>query len=110
MKNKLVFLAACAVTVLMPATVKAQYPGITKEAGEISGKIMSEGRQRSDEAWAKALPIVEKEAKEGRPYIPWASRPDDLPQAKIPAFPVQKEAVCLVMVVVVVSNYCNQSE
>ena len=52
MKNKLVFLAACAVTVLMPATVKAQYPGITKEAGEISGKIMSEGRQRSDEAWA----------------------------------------------------------
>ena len=64
MKNKLVFLAACAVTVLMPATVKAQYPGITKEAGEISGKIMSEGRQRSDEAWAKALPIVEKEAKE----------------------------------------------
>ena len=38
MKNKLVFLAACAVTVLMPATVKAQYPGITKEAGEISGK------------------------------------------------------------------------
>ena len=87
MKNKLVFLAACAVTVLMPATVKAQYPGITKEAGEISGKIMSEGRQRSDEAWAKALPIVEKEAKEGRPYIPWASRPDDLPQAKIPAFP-----------------------
>ena len=48
MKNKLVFLAACAVTVLMPATVKAQYPGITKEAGEISGKIMSEGRQRSD--------------------------------------------------------------
>ena len=87
MKNKLVFLAACAVTVLMPATVKAQYPGITKEAGEISGKIMSEGRQRSDEAWAKALPIVEQEAKEGRPYIPWASRPDDLPQAKIPAFP-----------------------
>lgn len=102
MKNKLVFLAACAVTVLMPATVKAQYPGITKEAGEISGKIMSEGRQRSDEAWAKALPIVEKEAKEGRPYIPWASVRTICLRLKSRHFRVQKEAVCLVMVVVVV--------
>ena len=23
----------------------------------------------------------------GKPYIPWAAKPDDLPQAKIPAFP-----------------------
>ena len=87
MKKRHVVLAACTVAMLIPTAVKAQYPNITQEAGKISGKIMSEGRQRSDEAWAKALPVVEKEAKEGRPYIPWASRPDDLPQAKIPAFP-----------------------
>ena len=49
--------------------------------------MMSEERRRSDEAWAKALPVVLKEAKEGRPYISWASRPYDLPQARIPAFP-----------------------
>lgn len=53
--------------------------------------MITEARRRSDEAWAKALPIIiEKEAEQGRPYIPWASRPDDLPQAKIPAFPVPK--------------------
>ena len=28
-----------------------------------------------------------EEAKEGRPYISWAGRPYDLPQAKIPSFP-----------------------
>jgi hypothetical protein len=28
-----------------------------------------------------------EEAKNGKPYIPWASRPADLPQAGIPAFP-----------------------
>lgn len=48
---------------------------------------MTEERKRSDEAWEKALPIVLKEAKEGRPYISWAGRPYDLPQARIPSFP-----------------------
>ena len=48
--------------------------------------MMTEERKRSDEAWAKALPIVQKEAREGRPYIPWAGRPYDLPQADIPSF------------------------
>ena len=67
MKKRHVVLAACTVAMLIPTAVKAQYPNITQEAGKISGKIMSEGRQRSDEAWAKALPVVEKEAKEGRP-------------------------------------------
>ena len=48
---------------------------------------MTEERKRSDEAWAKALPIVIlKEAKEGRPYIPWLVVIRDL-QADIPAFP-----------------------
>jgi hypothetical protein len=50
-------------------------------------KMMDEEYKLSDEAWAKALPIIEKEAKEGKPYIPWAERPTDLPQAKIPSFP-----------------------
>ena len=36
MKNKLVFLAACAVTVLMPALFEAPYPGITKKKLEKS--------------------------------------------------------------------------
>ncbi|MCD8291986.1 MAG: thrombospondin type 3 repeat-containing protein [Prevotella sp.] len=68
-------------------TVRAQYPDITPE---VQAQIDARDEKiwaHSDSAWAVALPIVEKEATEGRPYIPWASRPTDLPQAKIPSFP-----------------------
>lgn len=65
----------------------AQYPQITPEAQAKYKEMITAAYAHADSAWAKALPIVEKEAKEGRPYIPWASRPCDLPQAKIPAFP-----------------------
>ena len=75
---------------------------MTEEAKQAYQKMMSEERRRSDEAWAKALPVVQKEAREGRPYVPWASRPYDLPQARIPAFPVLKEEVCTVSAVVAV--------
>ena len=51
----------------------AQYPQLTEEAKQAYQKMMSEERRRSDEAWAKALPVVQKEAREGRPYISWAS-------------------------------------
>jgi hypothetical protein len=66
---------------------KAQYPDIPKDIQRWSDSLMTAARQQSDIAWAKALPIIEKEAKEGKPYIPWAARPYDLPQADIPAFP-----------------------
>lgn len=87
MKKKHVLLAAFAAAMLTPTVAWAQYPQITDEAKENYKKMMTEERKRSDEAWAKALPIVQKEAKEGRPYIPWAGRPYDLPQADIPSFP-----------------------
>ncbi|HEY1661631.1 MAG TPA: polysaccharide lyase [Verrucomicrobiae bacterium] len=32
-------------------------------------------------------PVIAEWAKKGKPFIPWASKPDDLPQAKVPAFP-----------------------
>src|SRR5207244_10980667 len=41
----------------------------------------------SDEIFAKARPRIEEDAKNGKPYIPSAAKPSDLPQAKIPAFP-----------------------
>ncbi|MNX20333.1 hypothetical protein D3C86_502730 [compost metagenome] len=65
----------------------AQYPKITPEVQAQSKVIMDEAEKRSDEAWEKALVIIEEEAKHGKPYIPWASRPNDLPQAEIPSFP-----------------------
>ena len=84
MKKKQVLLAVFAATMLTPTVAWAQYPQISGEAKENYTKMMTEERKRSDEAWAKALPIVQKEAREGRPYIPWAGRPYDLPQADIP--------------------------
>src|SRR5215469_17908647 len=32
-------------------------------------------------------PQIAEWAKKGKPFIPWASKPSDLPQAKVPAFP-----------------------
>lgn len=69
------------------ATVFAQYPSQTHEAGQAYRKMMDKERRLSEEAWQKALPIILKEAKEGRPYVPWARRPYDLVRAQIPAFP-----------------------
>lgn len=85
MNRKLSILAA---TVLaLPATVIAQYPQLTPEAKEDYQTMITAARAHADSAWQVALPIVEKEAREGRPYVPWASRPDDLLKATIPAFP-----------------------
>lgn len=81
-------LAICAAALMAPISViKAQYPQEPKEVKEAVKKMMDEEYKLSDEAWEKALPTIEKEAKEGKPYIPWAARPTDLPQAKIPSFP-----------------------
>lgn len=65
----------------------AQYPvppDTTKLRGE---RQQAEFDRQADEAWAKAWPTVEKEAQQGRPYRPWASKPEDLLKADIPAFP-----------------------
>lgn len=65
----------------------AQYPSLSAEVQAKSKMVMDEASKLSDEAWEKALVIIEQEARQGKPYIPWASRPNDLPQAEIPAFP-----------------------
>ena len=65
----------------------AQYPTLTAEEKASEEKIKAEAEKLSNEAWEKAKIIVEQEARVGKPFIPWASRPTDLPQADIPAFP-----------------------
>ena len=59
-------------------------PDSTKERGM---RQAEEYKRQSDSAWAKAWPIVKSEERLGWPYRPWASKPDDLIRAKIPAFP-----------------------
>lgn len=86
MNTKSLLFAALALATGTNAAL-AQYPQITDEAKAKYAAQNKEWTQHSDSAWAVAFPIVKKEAMEGRPYVPWASRPYDLKQAKIPAFP-----------------------
>ncbi len=68
-------------------SLSAQDPWPTADVQTAYNEMVAKEQAASDAAWEVALPIVLKEAEEGRPYVPWASRPSDLPQAKIPAFP-----------------------
>jgi hypothetical protein len=65
----------------------AQYPTIPKAVEDSAASEMEKVKKLSDEVWQKALPIIEADEKKGKPYVPWAAKPEDLPQAKIPAFP-----------------------
>src|SRR3990170_5627291 len=87
MKKTFLKFSFCASLLLASTGVFAQYPEIPKDVQEATNKLMADALKQSYAAWAKALPIIEAEARIGRPYIPWASRPVDLPQAEIPAFP-----------------------
>lgn len=78
---------ALALTTAITGSAKAQYPTIPPDVQRSADSLMEAARKHSDEAWASALPVIEAEAKKGKPYIPWAGKPDDLPQSTIPAFP-----------------------
>jgi hypothetical protein len=86
MKNSALFIAS-SLLFLGSAKCFAQYPKISPEVQAQEKAIKEEAQRLSDEAWTKALVVIEEEAKHGKPYIPWAARPTDLPQAEIPAFP-----------------------
>jgi len=72
---------------LIGLAAMAQYPKVPQEVQREADEMMEAARKHSDEAWQKAWPVIDAEARNGKPYIPWASRPTDLPQADIPAFP-----------------------
>ncbi|GAB3996956.1 thrombospondin type 3 repeat-containing protein [Spirosoma daeguense] len=87
MKKLTIPVALAAALLFIQYSASAQYPTIPADVQKESDELLKESRRQSDVAWEKAKPIIEKEAKEGKPYIPWAARPVDLPQASIPAFP-----------------------
>ena len=74
-------LSICALPLL------AQYPIIPDSVKQRAARQEAEINRKSDIAWQKAFPIVQKEEKSGRPYKPWASKPEDLLKATIPVFP-----------------------
>lgn len=82
--KKIIFTVAL---LAVAAGARAQYPQMTDEAKHHLDSLSKTWSAHSDSAWEVALPTVMAEIKQGKPYIPWASRPCDLPQAEIPAFP-----------------------
>lgn len=74
-------LSICALPLL------AQYPIIPDSVKQRAARQETEINHKSDMAWQKAFPVVQKEEKAGRPYKPWASKPEDLLKATIPVFP-----------------------
>ncbi|HEU4552718.1 MAG TPA: polysaccharide lyase [Chitinophaga sp.] len=75
------------VTVCGLQRAAAQYPHIPQDVAHASNEMMAAAQRHSDSAWQQAWPIIQADARNGKPYIPWAHRPTDLPQAGIPAFP-----------------------
>ena len=85
--NQLKKLFAVAALTACVLPVAAQYPVIPDSVKIRGEEQQKEIDRKSDEAWAKALPVVMSEAAQGRPYKPWASKPEDLIKSNIPAFP-----------------------
>jgi len=85
--KKIIFTVSLFVALASMQTAKAQYPKVPVDVQKASDAMLKEAERRSDSVWQIALPIIQNEAKHGKPYIPWAARPTDLPQAEIPAFP-----------------------
>jgi hypothetical protein len=68
-------------------TAFAQYPRISSEVAAEANRRNKAANERSDAAWARAQIAIAEWAARGKPYIPDADEPGDLPQAPIPAFP-----------------------
>ncbi len=83
---KKIFVLILASVLALP--VLAQYPEVPDSVVARAARQSAEWQKLSDAAWQKALPIIEQEEKEfGRIYRPWASKPEQLLKASIPAFP-----------------------
>jgi hypothetical protein len=72
---------------MIAASSWAQYPNVSSEIAAEANQRKAAADKRSDEAFAQALPVIKAGEAKGKPYLPGAAEPGDLPQAKIPSFP-----------------------
>jgi hypothetical protein len=54
---------------------------------EAEKQCQAEWKQHEQEVLTNVQPELAEWAKKGKPFIPWAAKPGDLPQAAVPAFP-----------------------
>jgi hypothetical protein len=67
--------------------VLAQYPDVPADLKASADKMILEESKIADDVMIKNKEELHKWTVQGKPFIKWAARPTDLPQAKIPAFP-----------------------
>jgi hypothetical protein len=65
----------------------AQYPVIPEAMEKKADSILKNIEMLSELQFLKVKDKVDLDAKNGKPYIPWAAKPSDLPQSKLLAFP-----------------------
>ncbi len=88
MKSPFLILLSAAMLLCSAAALNAQgYPKVKSADQAAANARQAAANQRSDEIFARVLPEIEAWAAKGKPYLPGAGLPGDLPQAKIPAFP-----------------------
>ena len=85
--NMLRTLALLGVFAIGSFDAQAQYPKVPKAVSREAAKAQALAKASSDAAFEKALPSINAWALKGKPYRPEAAKPEDLPQATIPAFP-----------------------
>jgi hypothetical protein len=77
--------------ILVYATVVHSHPTLAREkwpqATEEAKQELAAMKQHEEDVWKRVEPEVVAWAKKGKPFIPAASKPSDLPQATVPAFP-----------------------
>lgn len=80
-------LAATLALAASPLVFAQGYPRISSEAQAAADARKTAADRRSDEIFEAHQPSLEIWTERGKPFIPDADEPSDLPQAKIPAFP-----------------------
>ncbi|TDD97803.1 polysaccharide lyase [Flavobacterium cellulosilyticum] len=82
-KTSFMILAACTFF----SSAYAQYPVIPDELQAKTDAVLAKEEVRLAKIWSDNEAIINAEAKQGKPYLPWAAYPKDLVQVAIPAFP-----------------------
>lgn len=74
-------------SVVAPSVSAQGYPRLSSEQAASAQAMQASADNRSDKAFARAKQTIEEWNKKGKPFLPGAEKPEQLPQASIPAFP-----------------------
>lgn len=85
--QKVKLLSALCALLLVPCAFGQGYPKVPSELQSAMNARKAAADRRSDEIFAGQQAELAAWAAKGKPYLPGAARPSDLPQAAIPAFP-----------------------